>query len=173
MKLVIPVAGRGTRLGKYELPKGLLPVNGRPIVFGIIDYWKDCIDEVIIIVSSVNSNTYKTYFEKYFKGQALFNDQMAHVSLFYLVRPLGMRLEYNWIKIHKLLREAQIVFKSDSFGDYEIYNANSLTDFMLAKYEDDIFWTLMENSKEEVLLKLSELGRCFKQEDFEADVSDA
>jgi aminoglycoside 3-N-acetyltransferase len=112
-------------------------------------------------------------YEKYFNGQALLNDQMTHVSLFYLVRPLGMHLEYNWVKIHNLLRDAQLVFQNDRFGDYEIYNANALTEFMLAKYEDDIFWTLMENSKEEALLKLNELGRCFKQEDFEAAVSDA
>lgn len=119
MKLVIPVAGRGTRLGKYELPKGLLPVNGRPIVFGIIDYWKDCIDDVIIVVSSVNSNTYKTYFENYYKGQvnvrfieqltslngAVMNGTLAAVnSVFNCIADEGVIL--NWCDV---LLEDEIV----------------------------------------------------------------
>ena len=112
-------------------------------------------------------------YEKYFRGQALLDNQMTPLSMFYLARPLGMKLEYNWSKIHQLLCDAQLVFQIDSFGDYEIYNANSLTEFMLTKYEEDVYWTLTENSKEEVRIKLNELGRDFKLEDFEPSKSDA
>ena len=84
-----------------------------------------------------------------------------------------MRLEYNWPKIYQLLSDAQIAFNDPHFGDYEIYNANALTEFMLTKYAEDIFWTLTEDSKIEAQMKLEALGRGFRREDFEPDTSDA
>jgi aminoglycoside 3-N-acetyltransferase len=112
-------------------------------------------------------------YEKLFKGNLLLDNQITQISLVYLVRPLSMHLEYNWGKISELLSDAKISFKNHGFGDYEIYNANDLTEFMLTKYAEDIFWTLTDGSKIESQKKLEELGREFRIEDFERDTADA
>jgi aminoglycoside N3'-acetyltransferase len=112
-------------------------------------------------------------YEKLFKGNLLLDNQITQISLVYLVRPLSMRLEYNWRKISELLNYAKISFKNHHFGDYEIYNANDLTEFMLTKYAEDIFWTLTDDSKRESQKKLDELGRGFRIEDFEPGTADA
>ena len=112
-------------------------------------------------------------YEKLFKGNLLLDNQINQISLVYLVRPLSMRLEYNWQKISELLNYAKISFKNHQFGDYEIYNANDLTEFMLTKYAEDIFWTLTDDSKRESQKKLDELGRGFRIEDFEPGTADA
>ena len=101
------------------------------------------------------------------------DNQVTQISLVYLVRPLSMCLEYNWRKISELLSDAKISFKNHGFGDYEIYNANDLTEFMLTKYAEDIFWTLTDDSKMESQKKLDELGRGFRIEDFEPGTADA
>ena len=101
------------------------------------------------------------------------DNQITQISLTYLVRPLSMRLEYNWRKISELLNDAKISFKNHRFGDYEIYSANDLTEFMLAKYAEDIFWTLTDGSRIESQRKLDELGRGFRIEDFEPGTADA
>jgi aminoglycoside N3'-acetyltransferase len=112
-------------------------------------------------------------YEKLFKGNLLLDNQITQISLVYFVRPLSMRLEYDWRKISKLLGDAKISFKNNRFGDYEIYNANDLTEFMLTKYAEDIFWTLTDDSKMESQKKLDELGRGFRIEDFEPGTANA
>ena len=112
-------------------------------------------------------------FEKCFSGQMLLDNEITQMSLVYLVRPLSLRLEYNWQKISKLLSDAQINYKDSRFGEYEIYNANALTEFMLTRFAEDIFWTLTEDSKIQAQIKLEALGREFRIEDFEPDTSNA
>lgn len=68
MKLVIPVAGKGTRLKRFGIPKALLPIGRQPIVFRIIEYWSEYVQEVILIVSQDNINIYKEYFSRYYVG---------------------------------------------------------------------------------------------------------
>ena len=112
-------------------------------------------------------------YEKCFRGQMLLHNQIKQISLDYLVRPLGLNLEYDWKRIKNALTDAQIGFKNHHFGDYEIYNAHALTEFMLIKYAEDIFWTLTGVSKIESQKKLDELGRGFRIEDFEPGIADA
>jgi aminoglycoside N3'-acetyltransferase len=112
-------------------------------------------------------------YEKCFRGQILLDNQIKQISLDYSVRPLGLHLEYDWKRINNALTNAQIGFKNHHFGDYEIYNANALTKFMLAKYAEDIFWTLTDESRIESQKKLEELGRGFRIEDFEPGIADA
>jgi len=65
--LIIPAAGDGSRLGEYYFPKCLLAVNQRPIIFSIIDYWREYIDQVVVVLNPKTGNLIKKYFEKYFK----------------------------------------------------------------------------------------------------------
>jgi len=53
MKLVIPCAGRGTRLG-LNVPKALTKVNSRSLLGHITCFWSSIVDEYIIVVSPSN-----------------------------------------------------------------------------------------------------------------------
>jgi aminoglycoside 3-N-acetyltransferase len=106
---------------------------------------------------------------KVFSGRVKSGNDFRETSLSFLVRPAGLSVDYDWQKIHALLDESRLSFKIDSFGSYEFYNVNTLTDFMLDKYSEDVFWTLNQDSRINVERKLDELGRSFEIEDFELD----
>lgn len=53
MEAIILVGGRGTRLGELteDIPKPMLPINGRPFLEYIMDYWiKRDVDRFILAV---------------------------------------------------------------------------------------------------------------------------
>ena len=47
---VIPAAGRGSRLG-FELPKPLVPINGRPMIAHVLQLYAPHADRAIVVVS--------------------------------------------------------------------------------------------------------------------------
>lgn len=49
MKCVILCAGRGTRMGD-DLPKVLIPINGKPLLHHVVDMWRDSVDEFIFVL---------------------------------------------------------------------------------------------------------------------------
>lgn len=108
-------------------------------------------------------------YEKIFDGKVKFKQEIKNVSIRYLVRPLGIRLEYDWQKIHQGLINAKIFWEIDNLGSYKIYNVILLTEYMVSRYSEDIYWTLKEDSKEIVDIKLQSLGRTFRMSDFESD----
>jgi aminoglycoside 3-N-acetyltransferase len=106
---------------------------------------------------------------KRFPGQIKMENGSKETELSYLVRPKGIAVEYDWPKIYGFLQHFDIGFKISSFGSYDVYNANALTDFMVSKYSEDVFWTLKQDSKDIVERKLNELGRGFEIQDFELE----
>ena len=48
--LVVPAAGRGTRLG-FDGPKALYPVNGRPMLGHLLDLYAPWVDHVVVVVA--------------------------------------------------------------------------------------------------------------------------
>ena len=64
--LIIPCGGQSLRMKKYYFPKCLLPVKQRPIFFEIINYWKNKIDEVVIVLNRESGEMIKEYINKYF-----------------------------------------------------------------------------------------------------------
>jgi len=60
MKLVIPCAGRGTRLG-LDIPKALIPINGRTLLGHITHQWSDIVDGFVIVVSEENEQLLKQH----------------------------------------------------------------------------------------------------------------
>jgi hypothetical protein len=106
---------------------------------------------------------------KHFPGQIKLENGYMETVLSYLVRPNGLAVEYDWHKIHRLLKQFEIGFKISSFGNHEVYNVNALTNFMVSKYSEDVFWTLKQDSKHIVERKLNELGRSFEIQDFELE----
>lgn len=49
MKCVILCAGRGHRMGS-ETPKVLIPINGKPLIYHVMDIWRNSVDEFIFVV---------------------------------------------------------------------------------------------------------------------------
>ena len=84
MKLLIPVAGKGSRLYPHTLttPKPLLKVAGKPIVEHVIDRFSGLdIDEIILVISPGSEAI--VYFVKDKVGSIL-------VSTVYQEVPLGL-----------------------------------------------------------------------------------
>lgn len=48
--LVIPAAGRGSRLG-FDGPKALCPVNGRPMLAHLLDRYAPLVDHVVVVAA--------------------------------------------------------------------------------------------------------------------------
>ena len=48
---VIPAAGLGTRMGDLckGVPKGLLEVNGKPIIRHVYDFWEPMVDQIVVV----------------------------------------------------------------------------------------------------------------------------
>lgn len=59
--LIIPAAGKNSRLSKYYFPKVLLPLHNKAIITRIIEFWNA--DEVIIVANSQNLDIIKQYTE--------------------------------------------------------------------------------------------------------------
>jgi len=51
MKLVVPCAGRSTRMGR---DKATLPINGKPLLLHVIDQWVDIVDGVVAVAGKHN-----------------------------------------------------------------------------------------------------------------------
>jgi len=58
IKLVIPCAGKGTRMHS-DVPKVLLRVNGRSLLSYITHYWSGVVDDLIIVASHENLQAIK------------------------------------------------------------------------------------------------------------------
>jgi UTP-glucose-1-phosphate uridylyltransferase len=64
--LIIPCAGKGERMSEHFFPKPLLPLEQRPILFQIMDFWNDKINQVVIVINNYNGQIIKEYVEKYY-----------------------------------------------------------------------------------------------------------
>ncbi len=132
--------------------------------------------------ASINSLTFIHYVEnlikvpyrylKEFRGKIIQEAESKDVLFSYLVRPAGLNLSYDWLKINRILQDAEISFKIKTFGNYEIYDAKVLTEFMIEQYTKDIFWTLTSDSEIQIRKKLENLGRKFNILDFELEKHD-
>ena len=133
--------------------------------------------QILLFGARLNSLTFIHYVEelleipykynKTFHGYIEVKSNTSPVSTTYLVRPMGLNLEYDWIKVHKKLIDNSIPQKISTLGNYELYDSKNLIDFMVDMYKKDIMWTLTEESRVEVSKELDRLGRNFQNSDFE------
>jgi aminoglycoside N3'-acetyltransferase len=133
--------------------------------------------QILLFGARLNSLTFIHYVEelleipykynKTFYGYIEFKSNTSPVSTTYLVRPMGLNLEYDWNKVHKILIDNSIPQKISTLGNYELYDSKNLSDFMVDMYKKDIMWTLTEESRVEVSKELDRLGRNFQNSDFE------
>lgn len=70
MQVVIPIAGKGTRMARhYKGPKQLLPVAGRPLVEYTLSALPEEIDELVLIVGGPHEQRIRDYFGKEHSGR--------------------------------------------------------------------------------------------------------
>ena len=70
LKVCILCGGKGTRLGSLtkNIPKPLIPINGKPILSYIIDHIKNAGIKDVIIASGYKSDKMFDYFSSNFKN---------------------------------------------------------------------------------------------------------
>lgn len=59
VSLIIPAAGKNSRLSRYYFPKALLPLHNKAIISRIVEFWEP--DEVIIVTSEHNFDMIRRY----------------------------------------------------------------------------------------------------------------
>ncbi|MCK4858426.1 MAG: NTP transferase domain-containing protein [candidate division Zixibacteria bacterium] len=87
MKVIIPVAGEGTRLRPhtYTMPKALLPVGGKPMLAHVLDQITALsFSEVVFIIGALGDQI-KEYIEKNYNFKASFVEQKKYLGLGYAV----------------------------------------------------------------------------------------
>lgn len=69
MQAVILAAGNGTRMRPltYDIPKPMLPLNGKPIIDYTLSFLPSCIDEVVIVINYLGEHI-KKYLGNSYKG---------------------------------------------------------------------------------------------------------
>ncbi len=61
--LIIPAAGRGSRLG-WNGPKALCPVAGRPMIDWLLERYSAFVDRVVVVVSPAAAPAFRPYLER-------------------------------------------------------------------------------------------------------------
>jgi bifunctional UDP-N-acetylglucosamine pyrophosphorylase/glucosamine-1-phosphate N-acetyltransferase len=79
--VIIPAAGRGTRLG-FDQPKILFPINGQPIIYWLLKILVPICEHIIIIVSPEGETILSDYF--------LNNEIGVNIDLVIQKNPTGM-----------------------------------------------------------------------------------
>lgn len=60
--LIIPAAGRGSRLGS-DAPKALCPVGGRPMIAWLLEHYRAIVNHVVIVVAPSATAAFDRYLE--------------------------------------------------------------------------------------------------------------
>jgi thiamine kinase-like enzyme/GTP:adenosylcobinamide-phosphate guanylyltransferase len=71
--LIIPCGGRAVRMRGYFFPKCLLPYKQLPILFQIMNYWSEFVDDVIIVINRNNGDLIRQYINTYYTGPLNFS----------------------------------------------------------------------------------------------------
>lgn len=139
MKAVILSAGRGTRIKSLEenLPKGLIPINGKPILEIIMEDLKTVGFTEFILVIGYKGELIKQYFG---------NGKNFGISINYV-------FQENQFGTADALLQTQELVKNDLFlvhlGDAINPNAlkNSFSDMLDSKYEVSLLISHIKNSQ--------------------------
>lgn len=92
MKVIIPVAGEGTRLRPhtYTTPKALIPVGGKPMLAHVLDQLSGLDYSEVIFVIGWHGEAIADWVESNYKFRATFLEQSGRYGLGYAVQ-LGLR----------------------------------------------------------------------------------
>ncbi|TXE21268.1 nucleotidyltransferase [Psychroflexus gondwanensis] len=149
MKIIVPMAGRGSRLRPHTLtiPKPLIPIAGKPIVQrlveGIAEVLEDEIDEIAFIISEDFGVEIET------KLKDIATSLNAKSTIYYQDKPLGTG-------------HAIMCAKDSLSGPAVIAYADTLfkADFKLDKEADAVMWVKqVENPEAFGVIKLNDKGQ--------------
>ncbi len=114
------------------------------------------------------SNVLNYRYDKLFEGNVIYKGISSNVTLKYHVRPLGMNLDYDWIRLENDLKNDNFIqYFNEGATCIGIIKINELVDYWLWKLSIDPLYFLDNNSKEWVAPLLNRLGRPFLITDFE------
>lgn len=87
-------------------------------------------------------------YAKLFKGKTLYKNKLIETTLYYEVRPIGIKIEYNLNKIKNLLIKHQIlqIIKNKNNFVYEEIDAKKFKDLLLKKLKLDPYYLLTNNT---------------------------
>lgn len=106
------------------------------------------------------SNKIRYRYYKLFDGTIYNESKNLNVKLKYLVRPLKIKIEYDWTKIESDLIKNKILKKiTDERSIFYIYESRPFVDFLLTKIDCDDMYLLSEDSKKIVDKKFKELNK--------------
>ena len=101
------------------------------------------------IERSHNQNSGALYrYVKYFEGKTMFKNKFQKTILYYEVRPIKLKIEYDLIKIRNLLIKNKIlkIKKNKENFKYEEINAKNFKDLILSKMNNDPYYLLSKET---------------------------
>lgn len=148
MKIIVPMAGRGSRLRPHTLtiPKPLIPIAGKPIVQRLVEGIADVLEEEIDEIAFIISEDFGAEIEA--KLSKIAKSLKAKSSIYYQDRPLGTG-------------HAIMCAKDSLEGPAVIAYADTLfkADFKLDKDADAVMWVKqVENPEAFGVVNLNEKG---------------
>lgn len=148
MKIIVPMAGRGSRLRPHTLtiPKPLIPIAGKPIVQRLVEGIADVLEEEIDEIAFIISEDFGAEIESKLKEIA--KSLNAKPSVYYQDKPLGTG-------------HAIMCAKDSLDGPAVIAYADTLfkADFKLDKDADAVIWVKqVENPEAFGVVNLNEDG---------------
>ena len=165
MKIIVPMAGRGSRLRPHTLtvPKPLIPIAGKPIVHRLVEDIAKVLDEKIDEVAFIIGEDFGEQVEKDLMKIA--NSLGAKGTIYYQDKPLGTG-------------HAIMCAKESLSGPAVIAYADTLfkADFNLDKSADGVMWVKkVENPSAFGVVKLNQAGEIVdlveKPEEFVSDLA--
>ncbi|WP_127845853.1 sugar phosphate nucleotidyltransferase [Psychroflexus aestuariivivens] len=149
MKIIVPMAGRGSRLRPHTLtiPKPLIPIAGKPIVQRLVESIADVLEEKIDEIAFIISEDFGLEIENKLKSIA--KNLEAKASIYYQDKPLGTG-------------HAIMCAKGSLEGPAVIAYADTLfkADFTLDKDADAVMWVKQVDNPEAFgVVKLNEEGQ--------------
>ncbi len=147
MKIIVPMAGKGSRLRPHTLtvPKPLIPIAGKPIVQRLVEDIAKVVDEKIDEIAFIIGD-FGVEIEK--KLQDIGNKLGAKVSIYYQLEALGTA-------------HALHCARESMSGPIIIAFADTLfrADFQLDKHSDGVIWVKrVDNPSAFGVVKLDEYG---------------
>ena len=165
MKIIVPMAGRGSRLRPHTLtvPKPLIPIAGKPIVHRLVEDIAKVLDEKIDEVAFIIGEDFGDQVEKDLMRIA--NALGAKGTIYYQDKPLGTG-------------HAIMCAKESLSGPAVIAYADTLfkADFNLDKSADGVMWVKkVENPSAYGVVQLNQAGEITdlveKPEEFVSDLA--
>ena len=116
------------------------------------------------------SNVLSYRYDKLFEGDVIYNGVSNEVLLKLHVRPMGVYLDYDWVRLEEdLINDNLLKVFTEGATRIKMIRINDLVEYWLEKIKADPLYLLDKQTKEWVVPLLDKLGRPFLITDFEKD----